>query len=139
MMSIAEAQEKLGKFTLKENRDRQVITDFWNHHKADEKQMALTDYASRPLSLSRQALSNITRDNNKHWLLNALPEIIKDPDEVWVNDLTGQAFDTYLYLKYYRGQTMRVVARISAEGNLTISDWLPETKEKHRRGLPVRK
>jgi phage gp29-like protein len=99
----------------------------------DAKGAALSDYAGRTL--------NFTRSNQASRYPNALPDVLANPDEVWVNDETGAAFDSYVYLKYYRNEILKVIANLDAAGELEIRAWsladLDDTK--HRRGLLIRK
>ena len=75
--------------------------------------------------------------------LDCLSQILKNPDEVWINnERAGKPYDNYTLIKYYRDEVVVVCCRIS-DGELnTVRTWFPlrmkkEVITKHRRGLLV--
>lgn len=88
-------------------------------------------------------------------LLESIAEVLKTPDEVWLNNYDGKLFNCYNYLKFYRGKVLNVVCQIE-NGKIGIRSWFeiaqqPATKSgkkisrdkdprlKYRRGLLVKK
>ena len=89
-------------------------------------------------------------------LLSAIKEVLKAPDEVWLNNYDSKVFNCYNYVKFYRGKAINVVCSIENGKMFGIKTWfeieqLPATKSgkkisrekdprlKYRRGLLVKK
>jgi hypothetical protein len=75
-------------------------------------------------------------------MLNALIEILKNPDEVWLNDHSQKKQDVH-FIKYFNGQAIDVVCSLD---NLkyAISTWFQivvsdKTRHLYRRGLLIKK
>ena len=58
--------------------------------------------------------------------LDCLSQILKNPDEVWINnERAGKPYDNYTLIKYYRDEVVVVCCRIS-DGELnTVRTWFP--------------
>lgn len=89
-------------------------------------------------------------------LLDAIGDVLKSPDEVWLNNYDGKTFNCYNFVKFYQGKVLNVVCRIEKGKTLGIKTWFeieqqPATKSgkkisrdkdprfKYRRGLLVKK
>lgn len=114
-----------GKIFFKDYNDRSVLFDetaYLKGHTADK-------YAERTI------------------LLNGVNDTIKAPDEVWINNGDGKLFNRYIFLKYYKDQTLAVVAEVSEGTVYQIKTWfkIEEStgstvpKHKYRRGLLIKK
>lgn len=89
-------------------------------------------------------------------LLGVIGEVLEAPDEIWLNNYDGQAFNYYNYVKFYQGKAINVVCSIENGKMFGIKTWFeieqqPTTKSgkkisrdkdprlKYRRGLLVKK
>ena len=135
----------------------EVVDEFIERHKVSNRQIELNDYAGRTLSFSKNLVKSHTRSDidkyqDRYKYIQAIPEILANPDEVWINDEAGEAFDSYIYLKYYRNHILKVVAQLDEKGDLSIKTWYPVDLNnendpnrkvnglyRHRRGIPVKK
>lgn len=105
----------------------------------------LQDYNKRPLQVNAKNFARHSRDDKKRrahrvQYLNALQEVLNQPDEVWIN---GTKLNQFYYIKYYKGKTIVAVGDIDNKGiNLTTWYELAEKKQaiaKVRRGVLVYK
>lgn len=81
-------------------------------------------------------------ESTKYELIGVLDQVLMSPDEVWINDAgMGGLMDSWVYLKYYRNQTIRVVASLDDAGSLMITryDGIHANPENSRRGLLIRR
>jgi len=77
-------------------------------------------------------------------LLTGVEQTLKAPDEVWINDVGGKYFNQYVFLKYYKGQTLAAFAEISDGIVYRLKTWFivaesKVPKYKYRRGLLIKK
>ena len=89
-------------------------------------------------------------------LLDVIAEVLRQPDEVWLNNYDGKAFDCLNYIRFYRDKAINVVCRIENGKTLAVRTWFeiairPTTRSggkmapekdprlKYRRGLLVKK
>lgn len=108
------------------------------------------DKNNRTLVLeARQFLKHTNPKNNKYSqranLLNEINNIIKHPDEVWLNAQNKEhpkpqtRFDNYMYVKHYKDTSLAVSAFVS-NGKFTISTWFEISQSSDtRRGLLIYK
>ena len=112
------------------------------------------DFSGKTVAMPRQAFDKHTQgayEGVRVPLLNAVPEALRYPDEVWLNDYVG-AFNNYNYIKYYRGKVINVVCGID-DNQMHVRTWfeieqnpkgksLPRSKDprwRYRRGLLIKK
>lgn len=155
MKPILERQKKATE-VFEPAADRAVIDDFYQKYKVSKRKMLLADYASRDIEMQLNRLIKHTSDNakygNRYKYLSVLEEILKHPDEVWINNDASAAFNSYVYIKYYKNEIIKVICQLNASGDLEIQTWYNiEFKNtdsankqendlfKNRRGLPVKK
>ncbi len=75
--------------------------------------------------------------------LQALPETLSDPDEVWINTEKGKsAYDNYTLIRYYRDEVVVVCCRIIGGTVNEVRSWFPLERKRwiqnsYRRGLLV--
>lgn len=157
LKGIRETQTDKAKTDWDGNFGREVIDTFIDRYKTTSRKMELADYAGRPLAISKKTVLKHTDPNSidyrdRHRYLEAIPEALANPDEVWINDESGTAFDSYIYIKYYRNEIIKVVASLDSQGNLEIKTWYPVRIDqvtdsnplvngltRHRRGLLIKK
>lgn len=89
-------------------------------------------------------------------LLGCIPDILKNPDEVWINNYRGTDFNSYNYIRFFRGKAINVVCSIREGKTFSIDAWFeieqhPKTADgkrlgkdedprwKYRRGLLIKK
>jgi SPP1 gp7 family putative phage head morphogenesis protein len=137
MKAAQELQDKAEREFV--DRQETIQEELWSRHQIDSKTMALADYAQRPIELDKAQIASVTGDRLK--ILSQLEDVLSQPDEVWINDVSGRAMDSFVYLRYYRGETIRVVAKLNERGDLSVSYWdsIQANPETARRGLPIRK
>lgn len=112
-----------------------------------EKNQILTDYAGRKIVISRQSFTKHTTGKkylgqNRPDMLNAISEILKKPDEVWIKDHSQNSHDVN-FIKYYKGKAMNVICIIE-DLTYSISTWFEiivnnKTRHRYRRGLLIKK
>lgn len=77
-------------------------------------------------------------------LLTGVEQTLKAPDEVWINDVGSNYFNQYVFLKYYKDQTLAAFAEISDGIIYRLKTWFIVSeskvpKYKYRRGLLIKK
>lgn len=135
----------------------QALADF----KGDDKKRTvrvLTDYAQRPLFLTKKDLlghlnnKDIAPGEDRQKVYFKLNDILQDPDEVYFYDDSEEAEAgvpgtqnaklTYVYLKFYRDETLATVVLWDKKQPQQIKTWYPVKQgqeDERRRGLLVHK
>jgi SPP1 gp7 family putative phage head morphogenesis protein len=119
-----------------------AIDELWDTYKVSDSMAMINDYASRPVTMDKMLLAKANMgESTKYELIGVLDQVLKSPDEVWLNDVGGGIIDSWVYIKYYRNQTIRVVAQIDHLGSLIITgyDGIHANPENSRRGLLIRR
>lgn len=121
-----------------------LATDWFSERQRDGIVM-LTDRSGRKVALSEKTFR--THTTGSHALrvgyLQALPETLIDPDEVWINTEKGKsAYDNYTLIQYYRDEVVVVCCRIIGGTVNEIRSWFPLERKRwiqnsYRRGLLV--
>lgn len=142
----------------KPSEDRKIIADFFNKYKVSNRKAVLKDFKGRDLTIEKKSITSHTNPSkekyaNRHHYISGLEEAIKSPDEVWINNDQGKQFDSYIYIKYYKNEIIKVICKLDESGNLFIETWYnieinntdSPNKElindlyRHRRGLLIKK
>lgn len=117
------------------------------------------DFSGKTVELTAKTFSTHTTGKyaaTRVPLLGAIGDVLKSPDEVWLNNYDGKTFDCYNFVKFYQGKVLNVVCRIEKGKTLGIKTWFeveqqPTTKSgkkidrdkdprlKYRRGLLIKK
>lgn len=117
------------------------------------------DFSGKTVELTAKTFSTHTTGKyaaTRVPLLGAIGDVLKFPDEVWLNNYDGKTFDCYNFVKFYQGKVLNVVCRIEKGKTLGIKTWFeveqqPTTKSgkkidrnkdprlKYRRGLLIKK
>lgn len=117
------------------------------------------DFSGKTVELPGQTFREATAGANgalRVSLLTCIPDALKSPDEVWINNHKGTAFNSYNYIKFYRGKAVNVVCSIRDGKAIAIDTWYeigqnPQTaggkkvskdndpRWKYRRGLLIKK
>lgn len=102
-------------------------------------------YDGRTLKMSKNKFyehaSNKKEERIKLW--KALKEVLGNPDEVWLNDYSSDAFDNFNLIKYYNDKVITAIYKIE-DGELILKTWhdiYPKKAVwlKKRRGLLIKK
>ncbi len=101
----------------------------------------IRDYHNRPVGLLN-TFDKHTGKAERLPLLQALKETLKQADEVWINSYSGDAYDNFVSIKYYKDATLIVVSKISGGKVYEVTTWFPlaekkEVIETYRRGLLI--
>ena len=118
-----------------------------------------TDFSGKTIELPERTFA--THTSGKYTaarvpLLDVIAEVLRQPDEVWLNNYDGKAFDCLNYIRFYRDKAINVVCRIENGKTLAVRTWFeiairPTTRNggkiapekdprlKYRRGLLVKK
>jgi SPP1 gp7 family putative phage head morphogenesis protein len=134
------------------------IEDFVNALKKEDGKTFFTDYNGRSILFDeKDFLKNHSKEKyeSRAKYFKAASETLKTPDEVWINSgIYGKnTFDQYVFLKYYKDETVAVIAAIDQGTVYKIKTWFPvsETqkttnrskriaqKNKYRWGLLIKK
>lgn len=119
----------------------------WFTRRQAEGMVLLEDYNGRRLALSSRTFRTHTtgKYEGRVAFLDSVPQVVQDPDEVWINNLRrGQPYDNYTMLKYYQDGVMIVCSRLEGGSMNNIKTWFPLTLDKkiigrYRRGLLIHK
>jgi SPP1 gp7 family putative phage head morphogenesis protein len=119
----------------------------WFAARAKDRQVVLEDRNGRKLILPEKGFRTHTTGSHagRTEYLESLPQTLKAPDEVWINNQRpGAPYDNYTLIKYYQDEVVVVCCRVT-KGNVNeVVTWFPlrmkkEVITKHRRGLLVYK
>ncbi|PTT43744.1 hypothetical protein DBR28_00030, partial [Chryseobacterium sp. HMWF028] len=109
----------------------------------DSEYMGFSDYLNRKMILPEKTFSSNTSGKalkeDKHQVFPHLKDILKAPDEVWMNDLDKNKF-TSSYVKFYgdRAVIVKVNLNDQMEG-LEIMDWYNLNNDtKQRTGIKIK-
>ena len=108
---------------------------------------SLTDYWGRKIVMPEDAFVEHTTKKKylkqrRPQILNAVIEILKAPDEIWIKDHSRKKVDVN-FIKYYKERALNVICSIE-DLSYSISTWFEivvnnTTKHMYRRGLLVKK
>ena len=118
-----------------------------------------TDFSGKTIELPERTFKTHTTGKytaSRVPLLDVIAEVLRQPDEVWLNNYDGTAFDCLNYIRFYQGKAIDVVCKIENGKTLAVRTWFeiairPTTKSggkiasekdprlKYRRGLLVKK
>ena len=116
------------------------------------------DFSGKTVELTARAFSTHTTGKytaTRVPLLGSIGDVLKSPDEVWLNNYGTAKFDHYNYIRFYKDKGVNVVCKIENE-RIEIKTWFeirqqPSAKSgkkidrnkdprlKYRRGLLVKK
>lgn len=110
--------------------------DFISGLKLQNGRRFITDYKDRLIEFDLKAKGDAR-------LIKAVPETLKNPDEVWINDQGEKLFDRFVFLKYFTDKVMTVTAEVKSGKIYRINSYITakETGEKYkfRNGLLIKK
>lgn len=117
------------------------------------------DFSGKTIELPAQAFKEAISGKEgaaRVSLLECIPDVLSNPDEVWINNRLGAAFNSYNYVKFYQGKAVNVICSIQDGKAIAIDTWCeieqnPKTADgkkiskdkdprwKYRRGLLIRR
>lgn len=106
------------------------------HEKDGEDILVVSDYAGRKLHMTQEKfVQHLKGEHRKdrHKVANLIPDVLKNPDEVWSTQ--GEHKENGLfYVKFYQEGTMRVAVQADDAG-LRITTWTGSLNDSQRAGL----
>ena len=126
--------------------------DWHDSHKLIE------DYNGRKVAMTQEVFNRHTTKKytkTRVPLLECIPDVLKNPDEVWINDFVGE-FDNLNMIKFYNDKCVVVICEVAESNVYRIRTWFEihasaRTKEgtkasraidprwRYRRGLLIKK
>lgn len=139
-------QQKGEELVLKyaaDQRDEAVNAFFEDLEKASAKRYLLNDVAGRQVSIMKATITSHTTDRiekyaDRHIYLDAVPDVLKTPDEIWLNSYGRDKMNNYIYIKYYKDTVLAVVARLRDDLTLEIETWHPIVDDTLRKGMLIK-
>lgn len=85
----------------------------------------LEDYKGRRVVIDKAVFASHTTGSHamRVALLEALPDVLKNPDEVWLNDYVGKQFDRLNFIKFYDGKVIDVICEVTEQLEYRITTW----------------
>lgn len=107
--------------------------------------MGFEDYLNRKLILKQKVFNTHTqgkylkKNENRHQLFPFVKEVLKNPDELWLNSISTKKFQAR-YIKFYKGITL-IVETVLGTNNNEITTWYPLKANEidKRKGLLLKK
>jgi len=141
--AVKESKTEPFKPKFADNEKAEAIADFFSQtEKATARKYILNDLSNRPVVITKSTVSSHTSDKvekylNRHVYLDELKDILKSPDEVWLNAYKEKSLNNYTYIKYYKDRAIAVVARLKDDLSLEIETWYEITTDELRHGLLI--
>ncbi|HRY33410.1 MAG TPA: DUF935 family protein [Bacteroidales bacterium] len=116
----------------------------WFRQKAmDKKYLVMEDYQGRPIRLTEQTFKRHFNDQqeykDRYQLLEFMPEVLKNPDEVWVTGRGGASGFTHSYVKFYQDDMLIVVTDSMSNTPVRVKTIMDVKGDQFRRGLLIKK
>jgi SPP1 gp7 family putative phage head morphogenesis protein len=118
--------------------------EFFDKLEIAENKPVVRDYNNRPIVVTAKGFKTHSTGKRAYRVeyLNGMLETLKKPDEVWINNYQGDAFEDMINIKYYKDVTQIVVTKILNGKVTTLSTWFPLAEKKnvinnYRRGLLI--
>lgn len=126
-----------------EQRD-QAISDFTdNLEKVTSKKFGVTDFNGRIITIDKTTIRKHTTDRkekyqDRHIYLNEVNTVVKNPDEVWLQNYKQNKNQSYIYVKYYKDFALVVVCTLTDGLELQIETWHKLDSTNIRKGLLIK-
>ena len=107
---------------------------------AGESTLVVNDYAGRKVHIGRSHFEgHLQGDHRKdrHKVVDLIPEVLANPDEVWVAQ-SERMVNGMNYIKFYDDGIMRVSVVADGDG-LRITTWTGELNDQQRSGLLIKR
>lgn len=112
-------------------------------NKANNKRYLMTDGSGRQISITKSTVTAHTTDRvdkyaDRYLYLDAVPDVLKSPDEIWLNSYGNDKLNNYVYIKYYKGKILAVVTRLKTDLTLEVETWYLTDNESLRKGMLIK-
>ncbi len=128
---------------FKESERDEAVNDFIESLEVSSKRKyVIPDINNRPVYITKSTVSSHTTDKltkykTRHMLLNELKNVLKAPNEMWLNKYKTDELNNYTYIKYYKDEALVVIARLKDNLSLEIESWFKMDSADLRKGLLV--
>lgn len=126
--------------------------DWFDNHKTSvngKEMMVIKDYKSRSWFMPKNDYLTHTTNKAKSRefrtaYLDCIPQIMADPDEVWLGseykdrDNKESKLNNYILIKYYNGKAVACVCKLEPQG-MMFKSWFEVKDAKIRRGILIMK
>lgn len=126
--------------------------DWWGDHKKGvngKECIAIKDYKGRTWFMPEKDYIHHTTDKIKSRIkrteyLDCIPQIMSDPDEIWLGSelkdrsSTESALTNYILIKYYNGKAVACVCKLEKQG-MMFKTWYEVKNPKIRKGILIMK
>lgn len=115
-----------------------------NHGLKDDKRIRLVDYRNRPVHITlknfNQHISGFRFRRERHKLVDQLPGILSDPDEVYLHRRSGEKYEMR-YVKFYKDRPVMVITDIERGKPENIRTWytLDRQPDDQRAGILIKR
>lgn len=104
--------------------------------------LVMTDYNGRKVHLTEeQFIGHLgapgTRRGERHQVANRIPDVLKNPDEVWIEQGVKTGRGSLNYVKMDQTGIIRVAVR-TEDGKLHVATWTGELNDDQRQGLLIK-
>ncbi len=84
----------------------------------------LEDYLGRRVTIDPAVFATHTMGSHamRVALLEALPDVLKNPDEVWLNDYMDQ-FKNLNFIRFYNGKVINVICEVTEQLEYRVTTW----------------
>lgn len=105
-----------------------------------EQHSILEDYQGRRVTIDPTVFESHTIGSHsmRVALLEALPDVLKNPDEVWMNNYVNSKFDRMNFIKFYEGRVINVICEITEDLEYRVATWF-EIPQKPKINSPALK
>lgn len=85
----------------------------------------LRDYLGRRVEIDDTVFRSHTTGSHaaRVLLLEALPDVLEHPDEVWLNDFVGGQFNRLNFIKFYKGKVIDVICEVTEQLEYRVTTW----------------
>ncbi|WP_437918431.1 phage portal protein family protein [Sphingobacterium sp. LRF_L2] len=123
----------------------EAIEDFTDSlQKVTAKKFGITDYNNRTITIDKGTIRKHTTDRKekyqeRHIYMNEIESIVKNPDEVWLQNYRGKRYESFIYIRYYSDQAVVVVCTLNDALELQIETWHRLDDTNIRKGLLIKR
>lgn len=98
----------------------------------------LEDYKGRKVVIDEKVFETHTTGSHamRVELLDAVPDVLKHPDEVWLNDYSNK-FKNLNFIRFYKGRVINVICEVTDMLEYNVTTWfdIPEHPKINRSAL----
>lgn len=116
---------------------------YLNDLKNEAGEILIPNYLGQTILVDKEAVSHIMNKNDgQHWeTLNNLTDVLKNPNEVYLQKSVNGGYENWIYVKYYNNNALFTITEVK-QGKLTVTshyqwDGTYDTERRHRAGLLI--